>query len=639
MKIIKVCLFNDKNEIRVIDFKTSGLNIITGASKRGKSSILDIVEYCLGSNHCNIPYGHIRDYVSWFAILLKNNDQEIFIARKKPEARSNVSNEFYLSHGKKIDIDNILYLEENSNQHDILSFLSKEVGMYPHITEVPQHQTRPKIDINFKHSLYLYFQNQDELASKKLIFHRQSEQHMPQVIIDTIPYFIGAIENGRLSELEKLRQLKRELATKKNKHYEINSLIGDGLAKGNSLLNQAKALRLYKGDGYIKNISVILENLKKIEEWTPSPLKSDDNIDQTENLDKLQKSYEKLSLEKRILNSKVVELRSYALAVDEYSTSKNEQLIRLKSIEIYKKTLENTDNEYIDLIRRNLLKLEQELEDSSTKQPRISDSLNELEKKQKEIALDLKSMREQINLIRSINFSSNVKKEFNNDIESAKIVGKASLYLESLESVNSNSYLRNDIERLENLISGLEQHLNPTNIQELLESQINFISEDITKWSRELQLEHSEYPIKLDIKKLTISADTPKGRIPLYQMGSGENWVGYHLVTHVALAKWFAEQKRPVANFLFFDQPSQVYFPSDKSTKGNLNEIEKDEDRVSARRMFKWLYDVCKYELKDKVQIIVTDHAHIHEDWFEECIRDVEWRGFNALIPLEWYQS
>ena len=42
---------------------------------------------------------------------------------------------------------------------------------------------------------------------------------------------------------------------------------------------------------------------------------------------------------------------------------------------------------------------------------------------------------------------------------------------------------------------------------------------------------------RLDIKKLTIVADADDGHsIPLERMGSGETWVGYHLVTHLSMA-------------------------------------------------------------------------------------------------------
>ncbi|MOA24429.1 hypothetical protein D3C78_1451040 [compost metagenome] len=159
----------------------------------------------------------------------------------------------------------------------------------------------------------------------------------------------------------------------------------------------------------------------------------------------------------------------------------------------------------------------------------------------------------------------------------------------------------------------------------------------MTRWARELGLEHSEHPIRLDVQKLTVVAETPHGRTPLYRMGSGENWVGYHLVTYLALAKWFIKENRPVGRFIFFDQPTQVYFPSDKAVTGKIEEIESDEDRKAVKKMFEWLFKVVEEELAPDLQVIVTDHADIEEDWFQSAIVDEKWRGDAALIPKHWY--
>lgn len=109
-------------------------------------------------------------------------------------------------------------------------------------------------------------------------------------------------------------------------------------------------------------------------------------------------------------------------------------------------------------------------------------------------------------------------------------------------------------------------------------------------------------------------------------------------MTYLALAKWFIRQARPVPNFIFFDQPTQVYFPADKAVNGKLEEISKDEDREAVHRMFKWIFEVVD-ELFPNLQVIITDHADIEEDWFQNAVRDEKWRGKFALIPPSWYES
>ena len=70
-------------------------------------------------------------------------------------------------------------------------------------------------------------------------------------------------------------------------------------------------------------------------------------------------------------------------------------------------------------------------------------------------------------------------------------------------------------------------------------------------------------------------------------MGSGANWVGFHLITHLALHRHFVQHGRPVPAFLFLDQPSQVYYPPDQDAElqGSLTGIG-DEDQQAVSRMY-----------------------------------------------------
>ncbi len=157
----------------------------------------------------------------------------------------------------------------------------------------------------------------------------------------------------------------------------------------------------------------------------------------------------------------------------------------------------------------------------------------------------------------------------------------------------------------------------------------------MNKWAGELQLEHAELPLRLDHHRLTVIAEDGKGVIPMERMGSGENWVGYHLITHFALHKWFVGQHRPVPRFIFIDQPSQVYFPEDESWQQKTGENRNiGEDRKKVERMYKLADDVVN-ALEGEFQIIITDHANIDQTWFQECVRE-RWREGRKLIPDEW---
>ena len=67
-------------------------------------------------------------------------------------------------------------------------------------------------------------------------------------------------------------------------------------------------------------------------------------------------------------------------------------------------------------------------------------------------------------------------------------------------------------------------------------------------------------PLRFDLPRLTIIADTLDGPVPFREMGSGENWVGHHLAVHFALHDWFTRKARPVPRFLFLLLPNEFHY-------------------------------------------------------------------------------
>ena len=135
------------------------------------------------------------------------------------------------------------------------------------------------------------------------------------------------------------------------------------------------------------------------------------------------------------------------------------------------------------------------------------------------------------------------------------------------------------------------------------------------------------------MKKLAVVANTVDGPIPLNRMGSGENWVGYHVWSHLALHWWLCKKERPVPAFLIFDQPTEAYYPPN-SSEGGLDEINKDADRAAVQALFKLMAFACS-EITPDFQLIVLDHAHLKDEWFESAIV-AKWRGNEALVPYDW---
>ena len=81
MQIKNIVLYKDADNIRKLDFQLGKVNIISGESMSGKTILIKIVDYCLGSSECEISYGVVRQTVKWFGLTLAiDKDEYIFIS-------------------------------------------------------------------------------------------------------------------------------------------------------------------------------------------------------------------------------------------------------------------------------------------------------------------------------------------------------------------------------------------------------------------------------------------------------------------------------------------------------------------------------------------------------------------------------
>ena len=216
------------------------------------------------------------------------------------------------------------------------------------------------------------------------------------------------------------------------------------------------------------------------------------------------------------------------------------------------------------------------------------------------------------------------------NVQRGKGIGRISLFLEKLQLKDNNNWDQR-IQELESEIKMLEAQINKSAKDDLMIAKIGIINTFMNRdWKKSLDLEDEDAIVTFDPKRMqlyTISKD--EKYVPLYQLGSGANWVGYHLLLHFALHMFFVKDNRPVPRFLFLDQPSQTYFVSDYS------ELAKSKDMEAVKRMFRFIIDRTN-EMGGAFQVILTEHANINDADFQAHVVE-EWYKGNKLIPEDWY--
>ena len=133
--------------------------------------------------------------------------------------------------------------------------------------------------------------------------------------------------------------------------------------------------------------------------------------------------------------------------------------------------------------------------------------------------------------------------------------------------------------------------------------------------------------ISLDLKDLSmINRDKKYGKMGLSDLGSGANWLAFHLAASLAMQRLFVSKaKSVVPNFLFLDQPSQVYFPRDFEDKND--DIKKVENIYFQIAKF---VQETKREQGFYQQVIVLDHADN---------LDLKQYNYNKFVRARWHSK
>ena len=162
-----------------------------------------------------------------------------------------------------------------------------------------------------------------------------------------------------------------------------------------------------------------------------------------------------------------------------------------------------------------------------------------------------------------------------------------------------------------------------------------------------LQLEYSQDPVKLKIQELTV--EIGKVGYFLWEIGSGKNWVGYHIATLLALHEYFSSlRKNIVPSFLLLDQFSQAHFPQavgesttvvgESTTKPERPEPQSEV--LEVKRIFENIADFMS-RVNHEFQVIITEHAGLDVwDGIPGVFSVANWRNDDDdfLIPKSWLQ-
>ncbi len=612
--IQEIILFREDGDKRVVAL-TPGVNIITGESKTGKSALVEIIDYCLCSTRCTIPKGKITEFSHLYVLVMQINDHTVIIARQNWNngGKMSLSREKADFDAKKLEMnyfDGKIFRNCKEVQYEI----ECELGLLVSNMETESDQSGKKASL--RNMTSYMFQHQNLMASKFALFYRFSDYYKRKDVIDQFPVFAGMIGQEYYSTLIELNNLKAQLK-RKEKLQRANQKSTAYIKKNlKPLLSNYYSLI---GMHLDENITVqkMLKLAKDLPEFDDSQFFGESEI--VSRYNSLNWKLESLRDEERDIRLRIERIRAASETGEGFSAmlGKLKQQADAAPIETssYFCPLCGHDCSEITQADIELVEatdwLEHELKITEKYTMDFSEDARKLSEALRKIEEDIKNVLRQINILEKKFMTS---KELVSRREKANYAKASIMLYAELSNTGIFETVDEDIVKLRNDIVRLEERLSGYDLPTQLTKAQSFLSENMNRLSYTLDFEKEYMPINLNFGLVDQTFDlyqhqNGKDKIYLYEMGSGANWVSCHIALFLSFLRLFASNKKsPMPLFLFFDQPSQVYFPRGDEKTSDLPPA----DIRAVGSMYKTIFDEVLKIGEDTgalPQVLIVDHV------------------------------
>lgn len=572
----------ESNSVRY-DFKPDKVNVITGDSSTGKSSVLDIIDYCLLSDYPSIVEDVINENVKYYGMAYSINGHDYITVRIAPQIERASRNVYW---AEVDDYPEILKFEQSVA--DVKAEMNK-------LFDVPQkHLKVGKKDVllSYRHFLLFNYLTEDIISSANIYFDTaffESKEY--EDLLESILEFSNGIDSIRLKEVtEQLKQIQKELESYQTTHKKAENSNREYSEELNAIFDKAVSLNIVTNDYlFIKEDIVALKHYVQSAISTYDKLVQDD--EQTETLKKLKNKREKIK-------EKINVYESLSAEVNSYKKKYNRTADSLKPIVYIKEHLGEVikypeTGELLQLLG-NAFNAAQSISNVPSELPAdFVERYNELKKEYKAVEdklKDLSSFRSKITNPLWLNNALDVKYR-----------------LKALKQPYKDDYSPSVENEKVSKIAALSSEVN------LLSAIPNTIPEDLNasiKCYFDMQngvsgsYKNSETLFDVENRRLLLKK--PGEDYPIKNVGSKSNYMFLHLCFFLGLHELLLKNaSKQVPSFLFIDQPSIPYY-ADKQVLDSDDKIQLSK----AFSMLDFFIDrITGFPFNKHFQIILIEHA------------------------------
>lgn len=630
------------------------VNVISGASRTGKSAIIPIIDYCLGADKCTIPVKTIRDACEWFGVLVETREGQKLFARREPGLQKSTG-DMCLLEAKTVSVP--LSLPTKNTTVDAVKRNLDQLAGLSALQFDSESDSGFKGRPSFRDLSSFLFQPQNVVANPNILFYKADSMEHREKLRNIFPYVLGAVtpevlakryEHVRLSR--ELRRKEQELKTVQQVSVRWESEIQGRIAQARELgliqvdvppgsLSLPRAIGLLRGvvDGTASEVQVTGDTVKQA--LVELERLQDEEASISQQLSRLRRR----STEMAQLRSNSLRYRE-ALGIQQDRLQVSEWLARLydpnHNCPVCGNVLETTERQLAELLA-SLKNIEQ----TATQLALVPAAFD---RESARVGAEIASVTEKlrgIQIRRSAleRMSEEAKGRQYSLMQISRFIGNLEGDLRTFGQLGQDSELKTELEGLRARVVLLAREISEGEIRERLKRALEAVDANAARLLPRLDTERPSDPVSLSTQELSVAVKGVERVDWLWEIGSGSNWLSYHLAISLGLQQFFlSRDSSPVPGLLVYDQPSQVYFPKrlvDRGTSLDAAEADPelpDEDVEAVRTAYRVMSDVA-VQSKGLLQIIVLDHAP-ESIWsgLSGVHKVEEWRRGLKLVPEEW---
>lgn len=535
MQITNILIWQIDSTLRNLELEENKVNVITGDSGKGKSSILAIVDYCLlSSSSDGISKTNVDNFVNWYGIRFSINGKYFTICRKATH----------------FEEDDLVYFDKNGDipqtpinniKKDVLKeHLNYEFGINSSL-KIPYggRFIQQGSKVSYRYFIPHCFIDQTTLTSSEHLYSKISDLKTRERIDRTFDMALGSENAETMIMRTRLEELQRNLARIEYKQS----------ASKDSYFNFESEIESLYDRAY--HFGLIIENSKN----DPTVNDKFENLIAIVNykdISEIPAINEKEKIEKEIflLKKELTDINEYIETNTEYKRflkDNQDSLLLAKYLDDNYSNILYTKNIYS--IIKSLLNQSLEIKKAIAEKGQSS-LISKTNAKRKELELKIASLSKKI---------ATVNDEKITPMELYRFMGELSSEIKRIVVLPKYDYT-DTIEKITTKIDELQSKITDNNA--FKEYTLSLLNGKIKEIFSRMSLKGFEdaTPIFNKAKK-TLDLINKNQVEKMIDIGSASNYMYVHVAYFLALHELVRDRKVPwVPRFLVIDQPSTPYF-------------------------------------------------------------------------------